>query len=92
MTASTETRPLVVHRVTPWSPGGLRSPAGYDLRNTRLRIASYLLGATVANLDAVRDARSLADIQHCPACGPGPLGPAPGRCALFACGATSAGP
>ncbi len=76
MTVSIETRPLVVHQVTPWSPGGLRSPEGYDLRNARLRIASYYLGATVANLDAVRDARSLADIQHCPACGPGPRGTA----------------
>ena len=76
MTVSIETRPLVVHQVTSWAPGRLRSPDAYDVRSARLRIATSMLGATVANLDAVRDARSLADIQHCPACGPGPRGTA----------------
>ena len=66
------TRPLVVHQVTPWLLGGRRSPVGYDLRNSGLRIMTYLVGGTVANLDTVRDARNLADIQLCPACGPGP--------------------
>jgi hypothetical protein len=72
MTASTENRPLVVLQVTTRAPGGLRSPCGYDLRGTRLRIVAYLLGATVANLDCVRDARSLAPIVPCATCEPGP--------------------
>lgn len=67
MATITETKPLVVLQVTTRSPGGLRGPAGYDLRGTRLRIVGYLLGASVANLDCVRDARSLVPIESFPA-------------------------
>ena len=72
MTTMMATKPVVVLQVTTRSPSGLHGPVGYDLRGTRLRIVAYLLGATVANLDCVRDARSLAHIEHRPACEPGP--------------------
>lgn len=54
-------RPLVVHRVVPWPPGRCRNDPRFELRTARLRIISTLLGANIADLDRVRDARYLTN-------------------------------
>jgi len=70
MTVTVEKRPLVVHQVTSWPFPDRRGPEWCELRNATMRITTCLIGASVADLDVVHDARSLADIKHCPACYP----------------------
>lgn len=72
MVTIVETRPLVVHAVTQWPFGRGGTEGGFEIRPVALRVVAVLLGITVADLDCVRNARSLADLRHCPVCGPGP--------------------
>ena len=67
-----ETRPLVVHAVTQWPFSRRGTEGGFEVRPVALRVVAVLLGITIADLDCVRTARSLADLRHCPACRPGP--------------------
>jgi hypothetical protein len=74
MSVSVETRPLVVQQVTPWPLVRRHPPEWCELRTTRLPIAAAQLGVNVADMDIVREARSLADLHHCPFCRPLPTG------------------
>ena len=68
--ASIETKPLVVHQVSGAPHRRQRQLGSFEIRPASFRFASYLLGVSIADLDCVRDARSLADLAHCPACAP----------------------
>ena len=70
MIASIETKPLVVHHVSGGPHRRQRQLGSFEIRPASLRIAGYLLGMSVPDLDCVRDARSRAALMHCPACDP----------------------